>query len=144
MPGFFCYSSSSRLGRGHLDEGDVGKAQVLLEEALVLTKELANTDTMNGIVVLSTLGEISYHQGSMALARPQLEESVAIMQGEDADVRISKAWALCKLAKIAAIEGDHATARTLYEQGLAITMERPSQADSKTFTLGRHIVIYIK
>src|SRR5262249_10621243 len=62
--------------------------------------------------------EVCLYQGNLTMARSLLEESVALLQGEDEQT--NKAWSLSLLAKLAAVEDDYTTARVLYEECLMI------------------------
>ena len=117
-----------QIAWGYLDEGDAAKAHPLIEESSALFTEIGQKTYER--LALWGMGWAAFRQGKIALARSLLEESVNY-QGEEEPAELdNKAWALSHLARVVAFEGDHARARALYEQCLAIV----KQVDSKLFT----------
>src|SRR5262249_54609850 len=114
------------LAEGFLDEGDAEQAHPLLEESRALFRELG--ESYYGGFVLSALGQVAFQQGKMAAAHALLEEGLTHFQAEnELDIRDGRARTLAYLAQVVAFEGDHAAARALYEQCLAISRRTPFQ-----------------
>jgi predicted ATPase/class 3 adenylate cyclase/DNA-binding CsgD family transcriptional regulator len=114
------------MAEGFLDEGDAEKAHPLLEESRALLRETGNTYYEG--VALGELGLVAFHQGKMAVAHALLEEGLTHFQAKnELDIRDGKARTLAQLAQVIAFEGDHATARALYEQCLATARKQPFQ-----------------
>jgi predicted ATPase/class 3 adenylate cyclase len=110
------------IAYGHLCEGDAIKAHPLYEESYAFFKEIGAKAYER--LALCGLGRVAFLQGNLSLARSLLEEASTTFQGEeDPDDLENKAWALSHLARVVAFEGDHAMARALYEQCLAIVKQ---------------------
>jgi predicted ATPase/class 3 adenylate cyclase/DNA-binding CsgD family transcriptional regulator len=101
-------------------QGDFGRAEVLWQESLVLSRELGNT---RGIVSsLQGLGWIAQRKGNnITEARSLLEESLAFCHemGDKEDI----AWSLANLADVVSTQGDYSTGRAQFEESLALFRE---------------------
>jgi predicted ATPase/DNA-binding SARP family transcriptional activator/uncharacterized protein HemY len=109
-----------------LRQGDYAAARALLEESLVISREL---DDAWGIAwSLNNLGNVASLQGEYEAARALLEEGLAIFRelADQEGVTVS----LCDLGRMAIRQQDYEAARALLEQSLTLSRE-----------LGNHRVI---
>jgi predicted ATPase/DNA-binding CsgD family transcriptional regulator len=115
------YSGVSQyfLGRALLRQGELTRARVLLEDALVLARHLRSKWKI--AVALSLIGQIALLQGEMERAEALLGESIQLSQ-EMGDRRTMARTRLL-LASLAMIQDNDALARAQYEEGLTIALE---------------------
>jgi len=100
-------------------QGDYREARQLLEEGLVIFREL---DDKQGIArTLNNMGHVADEQGDYERARRLTEEALTIFR-ELGDKR-GVAIALYGLGNVAIQQKDYREARELYEEGLAIYRE---------------------
>jgi DNA-binding CsgD family transcriptional regulator len=101
-------------------QGDAEKAQILMEESLVISRELGyKGDEGRG---LQGLGMLFDYEGKTEMARVRLEESLAIWN--ELGDKEGLGEALTRLAKLEAHQGNVTAARALYKQSLALMSER--------------------
>jgi predicted ATPase/transcriptional regulator with XRE-family HTH domain len=99
-----------------VSQGDPVRVHTLLEEGLVLARELGYK---RGIACGNSLaGQLALSQGDTALARSLLEESLVLCRemGNREDIATS----LFILGRVAESQGDYISAGTLYKESLAI------------------------
>ena len=100
-------------------QGDYGRAQALLEESLVLRRELG--DKWGIAHSLNSLGVVALDQGDYGAAQALFEESL-VLRRELGD-KWGIAMTLTNLGNVAWSQGDCGAARALHEEGLAIRRE---------------------
>ena len=106
-------------GRAALHQGDNLAAHSLLEESLVLNREIGDK---SGIAnVLMSLGFVASNQGDYAYARSFYAESLVLYR-EIGD-RSGIARALLNLGIVASNQGDYAGARSFYAESLVLQRE---------------------
>jgi ATP/maltotriose-dependent transcriptional regulator MalT len=98
---------------------DQALARRLAEQSLAHFRQLG--DTLFSVFALGLLGLIHLEQGEMEAARPLLEESLAI--GKKTGVETDAIQMSIGLARLSAWQGDAATARRLYREGLTLLVE---------------------
>lgn len=104
------------LGNLAFFQGDYDAARVSHEEALLLRRELG--DTQGVAASLNNLGNAAVEQGDYPAARSYLEQAVAILRELD-----SKRWIAVTLGNLAAVvreQGEYDRARALFEESLSI------------------------
>jgi DNA-binding CsgD family transcriptional regulator len=102
-----------------VSQGDQARVHSLLEEALVLYKELGDREDIADCLYLSS--QVALNQNDSTMARSLVEESIAL--SKEIGDREGLAESLPLLARVLAVQGDHAAARVLYEESLAIARE---------------------
>ncbi len=98
-----------------VSQSDLARASALAEQSLALQREVGAKFFIGP--PLRLLGEICLVQGKQTRARELAEESVAIFKEEGTGWNIA---GLIGLARIVALQGDHAAARDLYQECLAL------------------------
>ena len=120
-------------GAGNLAwlQGYYTEAQVLLEESLILYRQLG--DQKGTATTLMKQGWVAWHQGDYAGARDLHKESLVLFQqlGDQSSI----ASTLMNLANVAQRQGDFAGARALYEESLSLYRQSGDQR-SIAFMLG--------
>ncbi len=96
--------------------GDSEKAERLIEEGLVISRELGNRDDVAS--GLNNLASVVYERGDYTKARELIEETLAIDRESGDPSKIS--FSLINLGTVARLQGDYDTARNLLEESLAI------------------------
>ncbi len=96
-------------------QGNVVKAQALVEECLALAREMNDSGYI--VDALDLLGQIALHQGKMALAHALFGEIQALWNEAKDTTRMSNVAAY--LAQVEACGGDYPAARAHYEESLA-------------------------
>jgi predicted ATPase/DNA-binding CsgD family transcriptional regulator len=91
----------------------------LAEQSLAHFRQLG--DTLFSVFPLGLLGLIQLEQDELEAARPLLEESLAIGEQMGADTEV--VHLALGLARLSAWQGDTATARRLYQEGLTLLVE---------------------
>jgi len=93
-------------------QGNLASAQALVEEGLVLSRELGHDD----MYMANILAEIRLLQGDLTTARLLFEKSLAYFQ-ERANEK-QAGWVLSFLGKVSAVQGDYQAAQASYEASL--------------------------
>jgi non-specific serine/threonine protein kinase len=119
-----------RFGWTLVARGDAVAARRLLEDGLMLGRELDDRPTMARALV--GLGMLATHQGDYPRARVVLEESLVACRA--ASDWWALAHAICALARVVNLEGDHARAHSLLDEALALAQTTGEQ-QMATFTL---------
>jgi predicted ATPase/class 3 adenylate cyclase/Tfp pilus assembly protein PilF len=96
--------------------GDSEKAEKLIEEGLVISRELGNKDDVAS--GLNNLASVVYERGDYTKARELIEETLAIDRESGDPSKIS--FSLINLGTVARLQGDYETAGKLLEESLAI------------------------
>ncbi len=99
-----------------VSQGDPATVHSLLEESLVLSKELG--DKANIAQCLSHSGLVTLHEGDTATARQLSLESLALHR--ETGNRWGISWVLSIFARVEACQGDHTAALALYQESLSI------------------------
>jgi predicted ATPase/DNA-binding CsgD family transcriptional regulator len=107
-------------GEPYYSQGDAIKSQVLVEECLVLSREVGFKGDEGRH--LGFLGELLDYQGKPEAARRRLEESLVVWN--ELGDKEGMGEALTRMARVEAHQGNIKAARTLYEQSLAVMSER--------------------
>ena len=107
------------LAHALLRQGEFTRARVLMEEMLVLARELHSKWKI--AIALSLLGQIALLQGELERADVLLGESIQLSQ-EMGDQRNAARTRLL-LASLALTENNDASARVQYEEGLVLAIE---------------------
>jgi len=102
-----------------LRQGELARARVLLEEALVLARQVRAKWKI--AIMLSLMGQIALLQGELERAEVLLSESIQLSQ-EMGDRRNTARTRLL-LASLALTQDNDAHARAQYEEGLALAIE---------------------
>ncbi|MGZ3623626.1 MAG: ATP-binding protein, partial [Ktedonobacteraceae bacterium] len=118
------------LAHALLRQGELTRARVLLEEMLVLARELRSKWKI--AIALSLMGQIALLQEELERAEALLSKSIQLSQ-EMGDQRNTARTRLL-LASLALTQGNDASARAQYEEGLALAIE-PGFVDSIAFGL---------
>jgi predicted ATPase len=108
-----------------LSGGNPAEAQILAEQSLALLREIS--ENWMTFYALRLLGQIRLQQGEQALARELLEMCLANYK-KQAD-RLDIAVTQIDLARVQALRGEGAQARTLYQESL----ESVRDVDNKEF-----------
>jgi ATP/maltotriose-dependent transcriptional regulator MalT len=108
-----------------LSGGNPAEAQILAEQSLALLREIS--ENWMTFYALRLLGQIHLQQGEQALARELLEMCLANYK-KQAD-RLDIAVTQIDLARVQALRGEGAQARTLYQESL----ESVRDVDNKEF-----------
>jgi DNA-binding CsgD family transcriptional regulator len=95
---------------------DFPRARALAEQSLAHFREVG--DIFYSSAPLGLLGLIHLEQGELVAARPLLSESLTI--GKQTGIESDKVEHTIGLARLSALEGDVATARRLYHEGLTL------------------------
>ncbi|HEY8598131.1 MAG TPA: helix-turn-helix domain-containing protein [Thermomicrobiales bacterium] len=98
---------------------DLAAATALLEESLLLQRDLADPDLLSD--TLDTLGDAAYFSGDHARARAIHEESLALRRG--LGDRWGVAMSLNSLGWVTLAQGEHDRAATLLDEALALTRD---------------------
>jgi DNA-binding CsgD family transcriptional regulator len=93
-------------------QGDLASAQALVEEGLVLSRELGH----DHMYMANIVGEIRLLQGDVNAARLLFQKSLAYFQ-ERANEK-QAGWVLSYLGKVSAAQGDYQAAQAYYEASL--------------------------
>jgi tetratricopeptide (TPR) repeat protein len=93
-------------------QGDLASAQALVEEGLVLSRELGH----DRMYMANIQGEITLLQGDVTTARLLFENSLTYFQ-ERANEK-QAGWVLSCLGKVSAVQGDYQAAQAYYEASL--------------------------
>lgn len=96
---------------------DLAAATALLEESLILQRDLADPDLLSD--TLDTLGDAAYFSGDHARARVIHEESLALRRGRGDQWGV--AMSLNSLGWVTLAQGEHDHARALLDEALALT-----------------------
>ncbi|HET8842262.1 MAG TPA: LuxR C-terminal-related transcriptional regulator, partial [Ktedonobacteraceae bacterium] len=107
------------LAQALLKQGELTRARVLLEEMLVLARELRSKWKI--AIALSLMGQIALLQAELERAEALLSESIQLSQ-EMGDQRNTARTRLL-LASLALTQGNDASACAQYEEGLALANE---------------------
>jgi predicted ATPase/class 3 adenylate cyclase len=104
-------------GAGYLAfaQGDYDHAQALMEESLVLSRQLG--DKRGIAIALAQLGRMAHGQGEYATATTLLEDSQALFEELGSELGLPYPVA-CILGDVARDQGDDRRARELYEGAL--------------------------
>jgi predicted ATPase/transcriptional regulator with XRE-family HTH domain len=109
-----------------IDEADNALARQYLENRLAIFTEL---DDERGIAAsLYSLGTLAFHEANYELARCQLEESLEMSR----KIGTPGGAIYLNLGEVTRAQGDYATARTFYEESLAIFQEHGSKPGTAT------------
>jgi predicted ATPase/class 3 adenylate cyclase len=117
------------LGRVAQMQGDYAAARSCLEERVALEREGSPSWLLAD--ALGDLGHVVLKQGDLAVARSLLAESVAILRG--LDLPLVRYFIRC-LADLERYQGDHATARSHYEEALALWQREEENLHKKQRT----------
>jgi non-specific serine/threonine protein kinase len=96
---------------------DLGAATALLEESLLLQRDLADPDLLSD--TLDTLGDAAYFSGDHARARVIHEESLALRRGLGDQWGV--AMSLNSLGWVTLAQGEHDHALSLLDEALTLT-----------------------
>ncbi len=96
--------------------GDSDKAERLIEESLVISRELGNKDEIAS--GLNNLATVVYEKGDYKKARELIEETLEIDRDSGDPSKIS--FSLINLGTVARLQGDYKTAQKLLEESLSI------------------------
>jgi predicted ATPase/class 3 adenylate cyclase len=96
--------------------GDSEKAEKLIDESLIISRELGNKDDIAS--GLNNLASVVYEKGDYTKARELIEETLAIDRESGDPSKIS--FSLINLGTVARLQGDFETARSLLEESLEI------------------------
>ena len=111
--------SLAELANTNLFQGEYARVQPLVEESIVLFRELGNT---HGIAYsLAALAGSMFSQGKLARAQVLAEESLTLYR--EVGVKADVATVLALLGKIALYQDDTGAARSLIEKSLALCQE---------------------
>jgi predicted ATPase len=102
-----------------LSLGHAARAQTLLEESLGIYQEFGNIPAI--ALIFNMLGRLALQQGELRQAEEFLTESDRLAR-EVGDQHNLALRSRLLLAGMAALQGDYATARLRYEEGLATTL----------------------
>jgi predicted ATPase/DNA-binding CsgD family transcriptional regulator len=131
-----CSTNGLLAGVLFLTQGDVAKAQVLIEESLAISREIRykgdEARAFNG------LGRLFDYQGKTEMARLRLEEGLVIWN--ELGDKEGMGEALTRLASVEAHQGNFTAARALYEESLALFSER-NHSEIATCLEGLAIVV---
>jgi predicted ATPase/DNA-binding CsgD family transcriptional regulator len=107
------------FAQAELSLGHAARAQTLLEEGLSIYRELGNTPAI--ALIFNMLGRLAIQQGELDKAEAFLTDSdrLACEVGVQHNVAVRSRLLL---AGLAALQGDYATARLRYEEGLATAL----------------------
>jgi tetratricopeptide (TPR) repeat protein len=128
-------SLKSLLGLIERAEGDIGKAEELLQEALVeLEKE--GEIGLEALRVMSYLGELACDQKDYSKAREWFSKTLARARESNEEAAIC--WSLGNLGEIAVRSGDYSIGRDLLQKGLdmALLLSRRHTIAACTYWLG--------
>jgi predicted ATPase/class 3 adenylate cyclase/DNA-binding CsgD family transcriptional regulator len=103
-------------GEFALEQGDYAQAEVLLEEALALFRQIG--DRQGSAHTLWVLGKVASNIGDFTAGRTLLEE--ALTHAREVDDKEYIAWSLLSLALIESNQGEYGRARSLLEEALMI------------------------
>ncbi len=123
-------------------ENDSVKIHDLFEEGIALYRALG--DKKQIAFCRHYLAEVALYQGNTAMAYSLIEESITVRR------EMGDPWARISmdtfdlLAKISAVQGDYKTARTRYEEGLALIIEKSEQIQMPFYLEGLADVVAIQ
>jgi tetratricopeptide (TPR) repeat protein len=106
------------MGEAACDQGETRRATTLLQEALMLSRQVGQRDLT--ALALSNLGYILQMQGDSAQALALLEESVAWLRQTKHQ---GLAWALYRLGVVASAQGDDVRATAVLREALVLQQQ---------------------
>jgi predicted ATPase/DNA-binding CsgD family transcriptional regulator len=108
------------FAQAELSLGHAAHSQTLLEESLGIYREIGNTPAI--ALIFNMLGRLALQQGELDKAEAFLTDSdrLACEVGDQHNLALRSRLLL---AGLAALQGDYATARLRYEEGLATALE---------------------
>jgi predicted ATPase/DNA-binding CsgD family transcriptional regulator len=107
------------FAQAELSMGHAARAQTLLEESLGIGRELGNIPAI--ALIFNMLGRLALQQGELRQAEEFLTDSDRLAR-EVGDQHNLALRSRLLLAGLAALQGDYATARLRYEEGLATAL----------------------
>jgi hypothetical protein len=102
------------------DQGNTGRAAVLIEQSMTLYRELGGT-ALGITMPLSISGTITQAQGDTERARVLLEESLALQR--EVGSKWDMATTLNRLGRVTHAQGDDGRAMALYEESMTLCRE---------------------